>query len=49
MLGLMLSEGGPTSSRKTARFNLLNLALFLVDWVQLSAIMVSADTGYSFS
>jgi len=50
MLGLMLSEsGGPASTRKTARYNLLNLALFLVDWIQLSAIMVSPDTGYTFT
>lgn len=49
MLDLMLSDsGGRQSTRQTARHNLVNLLLFLVDWVQLMAIMVSAKTGYDF-
>ena len=49
LFGLMLSEGGGGSRRRTARSNLLNLVLFLVDWIQLGAIMTSPATGYTFS
>jgi len=50
LFGLMLSDsGGAASLRRTARSNLLNLVLFLVDWVQLSAILMSPATGYTFS
>ncbi|KAA0147791.1 hypothetical protein FNF29_07136 [Cafeteria roenbergensis] len=48
ILGLMLSDSGPSSRRKTARYNLLRLVLFFVDWLQLCSIMLSPAVGYSF-
>ena len=44
----MLSDSGPSSRRKTARYNLLRLVLFFVDWLQLCSIMLSPAVGYSF-
>jgi hypothetical protein len=49
VLELMLSDNGPKSSRREARSNLVALALFLVDWAQLTAILVSSETGWTFS
>lgn len=48
IFGLMLSDSGHVSRRKTARFNVLRIILFFVDWLQLAAIMVSPSTGYTF-
>ena len=44
----MLSDSGHVSRRKTARFNVLRIILFFVDWLQLAAIMMSPSTGYTF-
>jgi hypothetical protein len=49
MLGLMLSENGDASARKTSRQNLWNVFLFVVDFLQLSGIMMGTDTGFTFS
>lgn len=49
IFGLMLSDSGHVSRRKTARFNVLRIILFFVDWLQLAAIMMSPSTGYTFS
>ncbi|KAA0177864.1 hypothetical protein FNF27_00412 [Cafeteria roenbergensis] len=48
IFGLMLSDSGHVSRRKTARFNVLRIILFFVDWLQLAAIMMSPSTGYTF-
>lgn len=49
VLELMLSDSGPKSARKSARANVLSLVLFLLDWTQLTAILVSPEMGWTFS
>lgn len=44
----MLSDSGPKSNRRESRSNVMHVLLFLLDFLQLSAILVSVETGWSF-
>ena len=48
VLELMLSDSGTQLARHVARTNLVAILLFLADWAQLFAILVSKDAGWTF-